>query len=300
MSILEKIIIIPVDALLGFKSCGQSVSTVKGCRKRSLPGVGDGPKEKRQKMDKGHVSSQIAKNACNIGENDHKTPLLDFTLLHKSSMSAGEKQKLREQILLKFKTIERFLGARAAKGDKEDCVELQQEKQQRKKARKDDQIRVATEASRKSAEVELKKQRERERTAARLALEQIEKTVEFDDNFDQVLKDFQTLSQCPLTEQYRGFQGGLETILELIKCCHCGNPWDDSVEDEENKKQEQEKLKKQRERERKAARLALEQIEKTVEFDDNFKVMKDFYALIQCYPNHTTSEVEEGEIVTED
>ncbi|KAF7124516.1 hypothetical protein RHSIM_Rhsim12G0158800 [Rhododendron simsii] len=307
MSIMEKIIIIPVDALLGFKSCGQSVSTVKGCRKRSLPGVGDGPKEKRQITDKGHVSSQIAKNACNIGENDHKTPLLDFTLLHKSSMSAGEKQKLREQILLKFKTIERFLGARAAKGDKKDCVELQQEndrleKQQREKARKDDQIRVATEASRKSAEVELKKQRERERTAARLALQQIEKTIEFDNNFDQVLKDFQTLSQCPLTEQYRGFEGGPEAILELIECCHRGNPWDDSVEDEENKKQEQEKaeLKKQRELERKAARLALEQIEKTVEFEDNFKVMKDFYALIQCHPNNTTAEVEEGEILTED
>ncbi|XP_058192215.1 uncharacterized protein LOC131309625 [Rhododendron vialii] len=348
MTTLEKMIIIPVDALLGFKSCGQSVSSVKGCGKRSLPGVGDGPKDKRQKMDKGHISSQSAKHACNVGGNDHKTSPLELTLLHKSSMSADEKQKLREQllevsrgnvppclrgflkeigvncrneegrielnmdafaeeILLKFKRIVRFLGARAAKGDKEDCVELQQEKdrlekQQREKARKDDQIRVATVTSRKSAEAELKKQHEQERKAARLALQQIEKTVEFDENFDQVLKDFQTLSQCPLTEQYRGFEGGPETILELIECGRCGNPWDDSVEDEENKKREQEKaeLKKQQERERKAARLALEQIEKTVEFEDNFQVMKDFYALIQCYPNNTTAEVEEGEILTED
>ncbi|KAI8528940.1 hypothetical protein RHMOL_Rhmol12G0186900 [Rhododendron molle] len=79
---------------------------------------------------------------------------------------------------------------------------------------------------------------------------------------------------------------------------------DDEVDDddEENKKREQEndELKKQRERERKAARLALEQIEKTVEFDDNFQVTKDFYELIQCYPNHTMAEVEEGEILTED
>ncbi|KAI8528944.1 hypothetical protein RHMOL_Rhmol12G0187300 [Rhododendron molle] len=348
MTIMEKIVIIPVDALLGFKSCGQSVSSVKGCRKRSLPGIGDGPKEKRQKMDKGHTSSQVAKNECNMGGTDHKTSPLELTLLHKNLMSADEKQKLREQLLeiskgnvppclrgllkeigvncrneegrielnvdgfseeiwLKLKRFVRFLGARAAKGDKEDCVELQQEKdglekQQREKTRKDDQIRVATVASRKSAEADLKRQLEQERKAARLALQQIEKTVEFDDNFDQVLKDFQTLSRCPLTEQYRGFEGGPETILELIERCHRGNPWDDSVEDEENKKREQEKdeLKKQRERERKAARLALEQIEKTVEFDDNFQVTKDFYELIQCYPNHTMAEVEEGEILTED
>ncbi|KAI8528942.1 hypothetical protein RHMOL_Rhmol12G0187100 [Rhododendron molle] len=231
MTIMEKIVIIPVDALLGFKSCGQSVSSVKGCRKRSLPGIGDGPKEKRQKMDKGHISTQSAKNECNMGGTDHKTSPLELTLLHKSLMSAGEKQKLREQvleiskgnvppclrgllkeigvncpneegrielnmdafaeeILLKLKRFVRFLGARAAKGDKEDCVELQQEKdrlekQQCEKVRKDNKIRVATVASRKSAEAELKRQLEQERKAAQLALQQIEKTVEFDDNFDQ-------------------------------------------------------------------------------------------------------------------
>lgn len=69
MSILENIIIVPIDALLGFKSCGQSMSSVKGCRKRSLPGVGDGPKEKRQKMD-----HQNAKNECNMGELTIKHP----------------------------------------------------------------------------------------------------------------------------------------------------------------------------------------------------------------------------------
>ncbi|KAI8528945.1 hypothetical protein RHMOL_Rhmol12G0187400 [Rhododendron molle] len=317
MTIMEKIVIIPVDALLGFKSSGQSVSSVKGCRKRSLPRIGDGPKEKRQKMDKGHTSSQVAKNECNMGGTEHKTSPLELTLLHKSLMSADEKQKLREQlseiskgnvppclrgllkeigvncrneegrielnvdafaeeILLKLKRFVRFLGARAAKlldflfpdGSESlnDCVELQQEKdrlekQQCEKVRKDNQIRVATVASRKSAEAELERQLEQERKAAQLALQQIEKTVEFDDNFDQVLKDFLTLSRCPSTEQYRGFEGGPETILELIERCHRGNPWDDSVEDEENKKREQEKdeLKKQRERERKAARLALEQ-----------------------------------------
>ncbi|KAG5522855.1 hypothetical protein RHGRI_034859 [Rhododendron griersonianum] len=129
------------------------------------------------------MDHQNAKNECNMGGTDHTTSPLELTLLRKSSMSADEKQKLREQllevsrgnvppclrgflkeiginwrneegrieldmdafaeeILLKFKRIVRFLGARAAKGDKEDRVELQQEKerlekQQREKARQE-------------------------------------------------------------------------------------------------------------------------------------------------------------------
>lgn len=59
-------------------------------------------------------------------------------------------------------------------------------------------------------------------------MQQVEKTTAFDDNF-QVLKDFQRLTQCPLSEQYCGFQGGPETILELIECCH---PREDYIKDE--------------------------------------------------------------------
>lgn len=44
----------------------------------------------------------------------------------------------------------------------------------------------------------------------------------------------------------------------------------------------------------------LMQIVKTVEFNDNLQTMKDFYTLIQCCPNNTTTEVEEGGILTED
>ncbi|KAF7124068.1 hypothetical protein RHSIM_Rhsim12G0152400 [Rhododendron simsii] len=138
-----------------------------------------------------------------------------------------------EEILLKLKRIVRFVG------DKVDPLKLQQEKgrlekQQRdgdfltEKSRKDGQIRAVTVASAEATlkkkreqerETELKKQRERERKAARLELQQVEKTIEFDDNF-QVLEDFQRLTQCSLSEQYCGFQGGPETILELIECCH--------------------------------------------------------------------------------
>ncbi|KAE9453824.1 hypothetical protein C3L33_14282, partial [Rhododendron williamsianum] len=108
-----------------------------------------------------------------------------------------------EEILLKLKRIVRLVG------DKVDPLKLQQEKgrlekQQREddfltaeKARKDGQVRAAIVASAEAAlkkkreqerETELKRQQERERKAARLALQQVEKTIAFDDNF-QVLKD---------------------------------------------------------------------------------------------------------------
>ncbi|KAG5522759.1 hypothetical protein RHGRI_034789 [Rhododendron griersonianum] len=280
-------------------------SSVERCRKRGLPGVGYGPEEKGRKsvrdateqcssvlkklmsttpsgqkcleakrnrgctkMDEGRISSQSAKNTCNLGENGHEALPLELSFLSESLMSANEKQKFRkqllevsignvppclrsflkeigvncrekegrieldmdafaEEILLKLKRIVRFVG------DKVDPLKLQQEKgrlekQQREVASAEAALKQKREQER---ETELKKQREQERKAARLALQQVEKTIAFDDNF-QVLKDFQRLTQCPLSEQYCGFQGGPETILELIECCHWVNPREDYIEDE--------------------------------------------------------------------
>ncbi|KAH7857840.1 hypothetical protein Vadar_017072 [Vaccinium darrowii] len=226
----QKIVIIPVDDILGLRShkCGVNKSpkvinvsagdgklfvadnqTVKGCCKRGLTGVGDGPNEKRQKM----VPS--AMKQCSFIKEEFVMTVPSRKCL-KALMSAEEKEKLKkmlsevsrgnvplwlqsllkqigvnrfqgggnielemdafgEDILLKLRRIARLIGERAGK--------------------KWDQER----------EAELKKQRERDRKATRLALEQVEKTVEFDDNF-KTMKDFHTLIQFPLSNQYPDYK----------------------------------------------------------------------------------------------
>ncbi|KAM7524939.1 hypothetical protein LguiA_014841 [Lonicera macranthoides] len=90
-------------------------------------------------------------------------------------------------------------------GDKVDPVKMQQEQerlerqQQEEKARIEAQIRAAEAASRSRAEAELKMQREREREAARVALEKMEKTVEFDNL--AILKEIERLRKCPQSER---------------------------------------------------------------------------------------------------
>ncbi|KAH7847951.1 hypothetical protein Vadar_032005 [Vaccinium darrowii] len=226
----QKIVIIPVDDILGIKprkigvnkspkvinvSVGEGKlfaadnQTVKGCRKRGLTEVGDGPNEKRQKMVPG------AMKQCSSIKEEFVMTVPSRKCLE-ALMSAEEKEKLKkmlsevsignlppwlksllkqigvnrfqeggnieldmdafgEDILLKLRRIARLIGARAGK--------------------KQDQER----------EDELKKQRERERKAARLALEKVEKTVEFDDNF-KTMKDFHTLIQFPLSDQYHNYK----------------------------------------------------------------------------------------------
>ncbi|CAK9154713.1 unnamed protein product [Ilex paraguariensis] len=89
-------------------------------------------------------------------------------------------------------------------GDKADSLKLQQEKEKLKrqqckeKARIEAQIRAAEAASRLKVEAELKMQRYREREAARVALQKMEKTVEIYENLD-ILKDLEMLSQCSLS-----------------------------------------------------------------------------------------------------
>jgi len=89
-------------------------------------------------------------------------------------------------------------------GDKVDPVKMQQEQerlerqQQEEKERIEAQIRAAEAASRSRVEAELKMKREREREAARIALQKMEKTVEFDNL--EILKEIEKLRKCPLTE----------------------------------------------------------------------------------------------------
>ncbi|KAH7856407.1 hypothetical protein Vadar_000960 [Vaccinium darrowii] len=234
----QKIVIIPVDDILGLKShkCGVNKSPkvinvsagdgklfvadnqiVKGCCKRGLTGVGDGPNEKRQKM----VPSAM-KQCSSIKEEFVMTVPSRKCL--EALMSAEEKEKLKKmlsevsrgnvplwlQSLLKQIGVNRFQGGGNIELDMDAFGEDILLKLRRiarlvgeRAGKKRDQER----------EAELKKQRERERKAARLALEEVEKTVEIDDNF-KTMKDFQMLIQSPLPHQHHDYK------REILKSSH--------------------------------------------------------------------------------
>lgn len=84
-------------------------------------------------------------------------------------------------------------------GEREDPVKIQQlreqlEKQQQKEREKiEAQLRAEEKSARIKVEAELKMQRQREREAARIALQKMERTVDFDEN-REVLKDLEKLA----------------------------------------------------------------------------------------------------------
>eukprot|EP00257_Ricinus_communis_P007367 XP_002523731.2 transcription factor GTE10 [Ricinus communis] len=124
-------------------------------------------------------------------------------------------------------------------GDKADPVKLQQEKERlekrqlEEKARIEAQIRAAEAASRKREGIELKRQREKEREAARVALQKMEETAEIEQN-TEIIKELEKLSGCSLPYNYsfgrRGPEGAhscslLERLGLILK--------DDIVDDDE-------------------------------------------------------------------
>lgn len=104
------------------------------------------------------------------------------------------------------------------KDDVVDPLKLQQEKERlqkqqlAEKARIEEQIKAAEASTRMKAEVELKIQREKEREAARIALEKMERTVDLDDNL-KILKDLEGLCQCPPCDGLLGNGGGVNLSL---------------------------------------------------------------------------------------
>ncbi|XP_070051551.1 transcription factor GTE12 isoform X1 [Nicotiana tomentosiformis] len=86
-------------------------------------------------------------------------------------------------------------------GDKADLHRMQQERAQlekqqlEEKARIEAELKAAEVASRRKAESDLKMQRERQREAARIALQQMERTVDFEDNL-KILRDLEKLCKC--------------------------------------------------------------------------------------------------------
>ncbi|XP_059289748.1 transcription factor GTE12-like [Lycium ferocissimum] len=103
--------------------------------------------------------------------------------------------------------------------DKADLHRMQQERAQlekqqlEEKARIEAELKAAEVASRRKAEADLKMQRERQREAARIALQKMERTVEFEDNL-KILRDLEKLCKCRSeAENFTGNGDGFTIIL---------------------------------------------------------------------------------------
>ncbi|XP_056175495.1 transcription factor GTE12-like isoform X2 [Syzygium oleosum] len=114
--------------------------------------------------------------------------------------------------------------------DKADPVKMQQEKerlerrQREEKARIEAQIRAAEAAERMRAEAEARKQRERDREAARIALQKMEKTVDFEENL-KILKELEMLSGCSgSSPRLADVDDGSEVVSGVFDGAHYRNP----------------------------------------------------------------------------
>lgn len=130
------------------------------------------------------------------------TPIFDVQLSPKKALRAA---------MLKSRFADTILKAQQKTlldhGNKADQVKMQQKKERlekkqlEEKGRLEAQVRAAEAASRMKAETESKLQREKEREAARIALQKMARTVEFENNV-QIVKELEKLSGCVLTYQY--------------------------------------------------------------------------------------------------
>ncbi|KAM3748519.1 hypothetical protein ACB098_05G115400 [Castanea mollissima] len=117
-------------------------------------------------------------------------------------------KKALRAALLKSRFAETILKAQHKTlldhGDKADPLKMQQEKQRlerrQREARIEAQIREAEAALRRKEEVECKLQRDREREAARVALQKMEKTVDFEENM-MIQKELEMLFGCSVSSR---------------------------------------------------------------------------------------------------
>ncbi|OWM90896.1 hypothetical protein CDL15_Pgr027383 [Punica granatum] len=98
-------------------------------------------------------------------------------------------------------------------GDKADPIKLQQEKERLERRQLEEKARIEAQikAAEARAEAELKKQRERDREAARIALQKMEKTVEIGENLE-ILKELEILSGCSLSVHVPESDDGSEVL----------------------------------------------------------------------------------------
>ncbi|KAL0442579.1 UNVERIFIED_CONTAM: Transcription factor GTE12 [Sesamum latifolium] len=179
--------------LIGIEHCGQSAcasanhrQSVDSTEAKCQASISDISSERSSEQDHCSDSRHGSKVKCSLAFDT--TALLQILMgleLFSMTKTALTCQPLPYVLLL-------------LKSEKSDPVRLQEEreklerKQLKEKARIEAEIRAAEEASRRRLQNDLKMQRERERAAARMALEKMGRTVLIDENVD-IWKDLEML-----------------------------------------------------------------------------------------------------------
>ncbi|KAF7840389.1 transcription factor GTE12 [Senna tora] len=167
-------------------------------------------------LDSEHVcsSSQLTTATDSSAGEVWSTPVCDVQLSPKKALRAAMMKSRFADTILKAqqKTL-------LDHGDKADFLKMQQEKerleriQREERARLEAQIKAVEAAEKKRAEEELKQQREKEREAARVAIQKMERTTEFN---LEIFKELEMLIGCKLScESWRCEKGSRIAIKSL-------------------------------------------------------------------------------------
>lgn len=137
-------------------------------------------------------------------------PLLNIDLSPTKALRAAMLKRRFADTIIKAKQKSLPVDCDKADLQRMQLERAQLEKQQlEEKARIEAEIKAAEDASRRKAEADLKMQRE----AARIALQKVEKTVEFEDNL-KILRDLEKLCKCCSdTDNFGGNGDGFTIIL---------------------------------------------------------------------------------------
>jgi hypothetical protein len=177
-------------------------------------------------------SSRLSASVYSASGEGCSAPIFDVQMSPKKALRAAMlKSRFADTILkAQHKTL-------LDHGDITDPVKLQQQKeklertQREERARTEAQIRAAEAAARLKEETELRKQREKEREAARIALQKMERTVELDENL-VIFKQLELLSGCRLDRlQVGNVKNPLTQLGLFIKDDYLLNEDEDEDED---------------------------------------------------------------------
>ncbi|GKU94310.1 hypothetical protein SLEP1_g7825 [Rubroshorea leprosula] len=181
-------------------------------------------------FDDGHgcLSSELKIPATDAAVSEGLTTTFDVQMSPSKALRAA---------LLKTRFADTILKAQQKTlldhGDKADPIKIQQEKERMERRQREEKARIeaqiqaakaAIAAAELKAEMELKKKRERDREAARIALQKVEKTVEFEQNLE-ILKELEMLSGCSLSTYCLYHKGrSHQTVSGALEGTGIGNP----------------------------------------------------------------------------
>ncbi|GLU13883.1 hypothetical protein SLE2022_304930 [Rubroshorea leprosula] len=181
-------------------------------------------------FDDGHgcLSSELKIPATDAAVSEGLTTTFDVQMSPSKALRAA---------LLKSRFADTILKAQQKTlldhGDKADPIKIQQEKERMERRQREEKARIeaqiqaakaAKAAAELKAEMELKKKRERDREAARIALQKVEKTVEFEQNLE-ILKELEMLSGCSLSTYCLYHKGSShQTLSGALEGTGIGNP----------------------------------------------------------------------------